>query len=207
MKRIILKIMTVVGLSLTLSASAQQWQVTMDEFGNGSIFNTNTLVRSNMPGVLMPDPSGGIAGNVLVYTLPNGFPAIVLGDVVLNEPNGSLSMPSDLLRAMLNGGKQQIIFYSDESPSDPADAPADTGLPMAQAGAAMLNEVGPEAGPNGVTYRPGNGDIIYFIQSDSPAPVLPLLGKVVLGLGMLGVGLGALRTAKLSAKAGVISIH
>src|ERR1035437_2270083 len=102
-----LRIAVLVSFLVPLAARAQvQWWVTLDENGNGTAFNggiTNTL-----NGQLLPDPSGGIAANVLIYTLPFNFPAGSVGDYLMLEPPLDSSV-SDVIRFW---GNNQVIFYS-----------------------------------------------------------------------------------------------
>jgi len=120
-----LRIAVFVSLFMLLAArvQGQQWFVTLDENGNGTA-NGNPL-----NGVLMADPSGGLAGNVLVYTLPFNFPAGSVGDYLLLEPP-SHNEVSDVIRFW---GNNQVIFYSeldlDTGPVEPPYPLADTGLP------------------------------------------------------------------------------
>jgi hypothetical protein len=116
-----LRTVVLVSLFVPLAAGAQPlWSVTLYENGNGTA-NGNSL-----NGVLMADPSGGLAGNVLVYTLPFNFPAGSVGDYLLLEPPNYSSV-SDVIRFW---GNNQVIFYSDldNDPGDPYQL-ADTGLP------------------------------------------------------------------------------
>ena len=81
---------------------------------------------------LQPDPSGaiGLPVPVLVYNL--AF-SVIPGDVVMTEPGSPAGsqQDSDIVRFWnpTGGGPSQIIFYSDFSATDPADSPADTGMP------------------------------------------------------------------------------
>lgn len=155
---------------VTTSSFAQIY--TFDEFGNSS-------GPGITPGILQPDPSGGVVpAPVLVYTLP--FAAIP-GDVVLIEPGSSTTGQfSDVVRFWNPTGVNatQVIFYSDFSAADPADSPADTGLPVNLINPVFINEVGPE-GNNGAIYIPAAGGpgslpgavgLQYNIISDVPEP-------------------------------------
>jgi hypothetical protein len=152
--------------------------LTFDENGNGNI-NGNPL-----PFTVAPDPSGGIAANVLIYQLPF---AVTPGDVALLEPTG---VASDLIRFLPStaGAQSLMIFYSDLSePIDPSSL-ADTGLPRSP-NAIPINEVGPE-GNDGAVWTPAPGlpgstsaPVQYNIISDVPEP-----GAAALcGLGLLFV--------------------
>jgi len=129
------------------------------------------------PGIMQPDPSGGLTVPVLVYTVP--LP-LVTGDVVMTEPGNPTGGPdSDVVRFWNPTGinQTQIIFYSDFSPTDPPDAPADTGLPAQLFNPIIIPEIGPE-GNNGAVYTPPAGGpgafpgalIQYNIISDGRVP-------------------------------------
>lgn len=170
-----IKILSVLGCVCTFTSSSLFAQVyTFDEFGNSSGPGIS-------PGVMQVDPSGGLPGPVMVYNL--AFP-VVPGDVVLMEPGQPAPGPySDVVRFWdpTGAGPSQIIFYSDVSTTDPADAPADTGLPpqlmLTPTNPVFINEIGPE-GNNGAIYTPGGlqGTIPgtvglqYNIISDVPEP-------------------------------------
>ena len=173
----------------TASSLAQIY--TLDEFGNSSGPGIS-------PGVMQPDPSGGLPGLVMVYNL--NFP-VVTGDVVLMEPGQPAPGPySDVVRFWdpSGAGPSQIIFYSDFSSADPADAPADTGLPaqliIAPTNPVYINEVGPE-GNNGAIYTPGGlqGTIPgavglqYNIISDVPEPGTLALVTLCSALSLFGL--------------------
>ncbi len=192
----LLKTAVVAGFTLTLSGQVLFGQltnpvVTIDEFGVG------TLNGTVLPSSLGPDPSGGITTSpVLIYTLPF---QVIPGDVVLvssNEPANSPNYPiSDVVRFWntTSGNQSQIIFYSDFSPTDPANAPADVGIPSQLLQPIVgVNEIGPESGPNGATYIPSGpglpgfapalGLAQYNIISDVPEPGLATL--LLSGLGV-----------------------
>jgi hypothetical protein len=163
--------------------------VSFDENGNGSFGST-----AFSGGLLPADPSGGIAGPVLAYTLPI---LVTSGDLALTEPNQPTGTFSDLVRFFNAPGAFQtvILFYSDFSAVDPPTDLADTGLPQSP-NAFVIPEVGPENN-NGALWTPSLGqpgfDLnnqagTYNIMSDvvpEPAPSLLLLGGVTL-LGWLG---------------------
>jgi hypothetical protein len=167
---------------------------TFDEFGNSSGPATAPPIS---PGVLQPDPSGGLPVPVLVYNL--AFP-VVTGDVVLLEPGTPANAQfSDVIRFWNPTGinSTQVIFYSDNSTTEPGDVPpdvglADTGLPSLLINPVFINEVGPE-GNNGAIYTPAPGApgsvagavITYNIISDSPIPEPNPLALAVLGTGLL----------------------
>jgi hypothetical protein len=168
-------------LAVASSTSFAQFALTIDEFG-GSL--------NGIPFTIGPDPSGGVAGPVLIYTLPF---AVTPGDVILTElgqPNGP---NSDIVRFWNPTGinQSEIIFYSDFSAADPADAPADVRLPtQLQPIVVTIPEVGPE-GNNGAVYlaapgMPGSTSFLpiqYNIISDVPEPGTGAL--LLSGVGLL----------------------
>jgi hypothetical protein len=196
MKQLI-KLTVIAGCAFVVSALNLLAQtnpiITLDEFGVG------TINGAPLPGVLGPDPSGGVTTSpVLIYTLP--FP-VFTGDVLLissNEPPDSPSFPiSDLIR-FWNGGvagnsnQTQVIFYSDFSPTDPPDAPADTGLPRQfLTPTVTIPEVGPETGPNGALYVPPLGGPGFnpglFPQYQINSDAVPEPGSAALVLSGLSI--------------------
>jgi len=163
-------------------------QFTIDEFG---VQGNNGV---NLPSILAPDPSGAIAGNVLIYLLPFG---VTPGDVLLTEPGQPAPAFSDVLRFWNPAGnpnQSELIFYSDFSSADPADAPADVGLPaQLQVNTININEVGPE-GNNGALYAANPGmpgadfsgvPTQYNIISDAAVPEPGTAALLVGGLGLL----------------------
>jgi hypothetical protein len=146
------------GLSLVVgAASARAGVFTFDEFGNG-----------NLPHIIAPDPTGGVAGNVLIYLLP--FETNGGGDVRIWE-NQSMTVLSDVLRFTNADGSigQQIfdadrfIFYSSIEPGD--NAPADAGLPEL----VLLNGGGGDGG--GVVETGGEFRYFAFNGTSDPQPV------------------------------------
>ena len=167
-------------LAVASSTSFAQFALTINEFG-GSL--------NGIPFTIGPDPSGGVTTSpVLIYTLPF---AVTPGDVILTElgqPNGP---NSDIVRFWNPTGINQteIIFYSDFSTTDPADAPADVGLPTQFFNPIRITEVGPE-GNNGAIYNalpgmPGStsAPVQYNIISDVPEPSTGAL--LLSGVGLL----------------------
>jgi hypothetical protein len=172
-------------LAVASSTSFAQFTFTIDEFGVGSFGG------ANVPFTIGPDPSGGVAGPVLIYTLPFG---VVPGDVILSEPGQVPPLTSDIVRfwnPVGNPNQSEIIFYSDFSTTDPADAPADVGLPTQLFNPITITEMGPE-GNNGAVYvanlgLPGStsAPVQYNIISDTPVPE-PGTGALLLsGVGLL----------------------
>jgi hypothetical protein len=185
----ILRTAVLVSFLVPLAARAQvQWWVTLDEYGHGTAFNggiTNTL-----NGQLLPDPSGGIAANVLMYTLPFNFPAGSVGDYLMLEPTNEVS---DVIRfwAPQGQGGNQVIFYSGlDTPREdlPPNPLADTGLPGSYLdNHVLLLEGGVEGGyqavfHSAITGEPGYigaGLGNYTFISDVPEPAT--FGLLALG--------------------------
>lgn len=191
------KNLIVLGCAYAITVTTSFAQLyTFDENGNSSGPTSGPPIS---PGVLQPDPSGGLLVPVLVYNLP--LP-LITGDVVLVEPGNPATggQYSDVIRFWNPTGinMTQIIFYSDNSTTEPGDVPpdsglADTGLPAQLINPVFIPEVGPE-GNNGALYTPpagGPGSIPgavglqYNIISDSPVPEPSALALSVLGGGLL----------------------
>jgi PEP-CTERM motif len=188
------KTLFALGCAYTMAAASSLAQIyTFDEFGNSTTAPSTAPPMS--PGILQADPSGGLTVPVLVYTLPL---LLVTGDVVLIEPGNSTGgQYSDVVRFWDPTGANltQIIFYSDFSATDPADAPADTGLPVNLINPVFINEVGPE-GNNGASYIPPAGEpgytveglaLQYNIISDVPEPSAITLASLGGGLLLLSL--------------------
>src|SRR5262249_41845574 len=138
----LMKLASLFALSAT-TVFAQTNTFSFDENGHG-FFNGIAV-----PGALSPvDPSGGIAGPVLIYTLPAVAPQLTIGDAVLLE-NVANTNNSDVIRFW---EFHQVIFYSDfEAGSGDGDL-ADTGLPaQLLANRVLMPEIGVE-GNNGANY-------------------------------------------------------
>ena len=174
--------------ALTPTPLLAQLIFTFDE--NGNISGPPALPLA--PGVLQPDPSGGLTVPVLVYTVP--LP-LVTGDLLLTEPGAPVPGPfSDVVRFWnpTGGNISQIIFYSDVSTSDPPDALADTGLPTQLINPVVINETGPE-GLNGAVYNPPAGGpgalpgalVQYNIISDGAVPEPGTMALAGLGGGLM----------------------
>jgi hypothetical protein len=169
-------------LAVASSTSFAQFALTINEFG-GSL--------NGIPFTIGPDPSGGVTTSpVLIYSLPF---AVTPGDVILTEPGQPNGPNSDIVRFWNPTGinQSEIIFYSDFSAADPADAPADVGLPtQLQPIVVTIPEVGPE-GNNGAIYLatpglPGSTSFLpiqYNIISDVPEPGTGAL--LLSGVGLL----------------------
>lgn len=149
--------------------------IAIDEFGTGF----NTLKPGPNSGTLRPDPSGGLATNVLVYDLP--FPGLA-GDVLIHD-SATTAAVSDIVRF---DGKGHAIFYSDPNDGDPGvPPPADTGLPTTLLDNKFnVTEVSDPTNPSTdfVGYiptpnQPGfdSSSPTYTFTSDVPEPALPSL--------------------------------
>jgi hypothetical protein len=171
------------ALAFASNTSFAQFTITLDEFGGPN---------TSFPSLLGPDPSGGVAGPVLIYLLPF---AVTPGDVILSEPGLPPTPDSDVVRFWNPAGnpnQSEIIFYSDVSAADPADAPADVGLPTQfQALTIRITETGPE-GNNGAVYLPAAGmpgstsaPMQYNIISDGVVPEPSSLALLLGGVGVL----------------------
>ncbi len=98
--------------------------VTIDVFGNGSWYSSDTGETIYFQGVIATDPSGGSAnGKALVYTLPVGLTFAVDGDYALSYPPGGSA--SDVVRLT---GDNQLTFYSISG----VDLASQSGLPISQ---------------------------------------------------------------------------
>jgi hypothetical protein len=164
------------ALLCPVGLNAQGWMLTLDEYGAGTYLTNG--ISTPLSGQLLSDPSGGIAGNVLIYTLPFNFQQS--GDYFMTntfEPM-PLGQASDLIRFW---GINQVIFYSDnDGPSE--SAPADTGLPPSLLSPNVgLSETGIEgntqqashqtfAGDPGFAGLVGGQGITYVFISDVPEP-------------------------------------
>src|SRR6266436_2042353 len=138
------RILTVVSALAATTALAQINTFSFDENGNG-FFNGVVL-----PGALLPiDPSGGVAGPVLVYTLPAVLPTLTIGDLLLSESVAGNTNLSDVVRFW---EQHQVIFYSDREAGNPNPDLADSGLPaILLSNQAFVLETGNE-GANGASY-------------------------------------------------------
>jgi hypothetical protein len=187
MKKLI-KIAVLLGFTFTVALTTAFGQVPSFSFDeNGRGFD---LTGTPLPFSVGPDPSGGVAANVLMYQLPI---LVTPGDLVLAEaPPIDITNASDVVRFYNVAGANHslAIFYSDnrETPLD-LDL-ADSGLPRTPNGFPIL-EVGPE-GANGALWAPLPGQpgslasgalIQYQIISDVPEPST----FVIFGFGAAGL--------------------
>jgi PEP-CTERM motif len=189
-----IKILFTLTCAYAITAVSSFAQIyTFDEFGN----STGSGISQ---GFFQYDPSGpsGIGMPapipVLVYNL--SF-SVIPGDVVLTEPGSPAGtvVNSDLIRFWnpTGGGPSQIIFYSDFSATDPADAPADSGMPP---GLMPLVITIPEAGPegnNGALYTPTPNEPGFILSTSLPPATYNIISDVpepsALALAALGGGL------------------
>jgi hypothetical protein len=150
------------GFALSQTLLAQQFKITFDENGHG------TVNGQPLPFTVAPDPTGGVTTSpVLIYVLPYDIQG---GDVRLTELGQPNAPVSDIIRffSPLPGGKtSDLIFYSDVE-SGEAPNLADVGLPVSST-TVSINETGPE-GNNGAVWSP-----------TLPEPGTPLLGGPVTG--------------------------
>jgi hypothetical protein len=189
--RTVLAVLAMVGLVFVAAdrAAAQgapsALKITIDENGNGTgtiTDQTGVVTPFVLPAVVGPDPGPGGLPSVLQYQWPAAvLPPFVVGDLGLLEIVGT--QPSDLVRFNNVGAVAPIFtiaFYSDvaESTFEIPDL-ADVGLPTANlTNLLILDEIGPEGGPNGLVYTPGPNNpgyvpgfqTTYEIISDVPEP-------------------------------------
>src|SRR5207302_1420645 len=124
-RRIALALATACAIfGLHIGAAQAQIVITVDENGNGSVGG------AAFTGVLLPDPSNG---NVpaLTYTFNLSGNTLTTGDLQLLEPAEGSGILSEVIRFEVSGtGSGSLVFYSDFSALDPADAGAlgDTGI-------------------------------------------------------------------------------
>lgn len=180
-----------VALAGTPSLAQNNPLITIDEKGVGTIQFPGTPAGP-LPGLMLPDPGPGGLTAALTYNL-GGPPSLLAGDLILTE-NGVIS---DVIRfnpaILATGYPASVVFYSDRG-TEPSPPLADTGFPAAFYTLVLtLPEVGPEAGPNGITYTPTPNDpgyvngfnVTYVIISDPvPEPGTLALGAVGAAFGL-----------------------
>ena len=178
------------GAFLLVIASGRasgQITITLDEHGTPAPY----------PATIAIDPLNPGGPPTVAYTLPF---AVVPGDLVISEPPVPTTLTSDLLRFEQSvPGQQSLVFvYSDVTTSDPANEPADVGIPgQLQTNVAMVVETGLPVSPiytdatNGVVYTPtagmpgfiaGAAPFTYSFISDVPEPTVIGLGAALVGL-------------------------
>jgi hypothetical protein len=183
------KILSILGCAYAMTTASLVAQLyTFDEFGNSSGLGIS-------PGAMQLDPSGaiGLPIPVMVYNLPF---SVIPGDVILPEPPGpGINRNSDVIRFWnpSGGGPSQIIFYSDFTSADPADSPADTGLPSGLMSLIVtIPEVGPE-GNNGALYTPTANQPGFILSTTVPPATYNIISDVpepsTLALAFLSGGL------------------
>jgi len=167
-------------LSLILCARvshAQTLTINFDEFGNGSIQPPagGSIPLQSLGNITDPfDPGNGL--KPLGYNIGASLGGVVPinGDMIVQEP--AIGTVSDVVRWF----QGLLMVYSDlpEVGEIPVP-PADVGLPQQfQSNAIVVNETGPESGPNGVFgYNPGftgpgalSAPVIYNFTSDYAVP-------------------------------------
>jgi len=184
------KAMTAIGFISMISATALYGQptVTVDENGHGS--NNGTALSFTVG----PDPSGGLAANVLIYSLPF---QVTSGDLAITEPNqtGTNVIVSDLIRFFTpsGGNTSELIFYSDIDPGagEPTLDLADSGIPtLFSPNTYQVSELQLPVGVIGTAPGSllGGGQVIYDIKSD--IEVVPEPASMALLLAGFGVLLG-----------------
>ncbi len=180
-------------LAVTVVAqAANNPAITVNEFGVGTLLFPGGVPIA-APGVFLPDPGPGGLPAALTYNLL-GPPALVAGDLLIQELIGATQILSDVIRFnpanTAPGYPASLVFYSDNG--EGVDALADTGLPTAfYTNTFSILEVGTE-GDNGVTYTPTENQpgfvpgfsVTYRIISDSAVPEPSSASLVVLASGL-----------------------
>ena len=178
---------------LPFAPGSDPFTLTVDENGNATL--TTPAGTSPLVGTLGADPTGRVAGNVLIYTFPAGTSGtpFATGDIVATEPNSPIGTVSDVVSATNAAGNlgaafvgNELVFYSDPNEGDAKLDNADSGLPPANTYSAnhvTVAEVGPE-NQNGFDYSassPLAGTNTLHVISDTPEPS----SIVLAGLGAL----------------------
>jgi hypothetical protein len=180
------------GAALLLVCGSQralgQITITLDERGTPGPY----------PSTIAPDPLIPGGPPTVAYALPFG---VVPGDLVIQEPPITTApVDSDLLRwvQVVPGQQSLLLVYSDVTTTDPANAPADVGIPLQlQTNLAIVPETGLPVAPvytdaaNGVVYTPtagmpgfiaGAAPFTYSFISDIPEPGIFCLTPALAGL-------------------------
>ena len=167
-----------VAASLLASPAYATFEFSFDENGNGCILNSDHICTTPVDGFLAPDPTGAVAGDVLIYLLPE---TVITGDVGIGEFGTGLL--SDVLTFTNANGDvsgafdgDRMIFYSELGGSDLAD----TGFPDREFGIFTFEDA------NGnFTYNVGN--VYHGISPEGvPEPVtLSIFGAGLAGAAAL----------------------
>jgi hypothetical protein len=185
-------------LGALTSAIAQPTIIVLNENGFGTWFPPGAPGPIPLPFSVGPDPSGGVAAPVLIYTVPG--PALVPGDILLFE---NTNAPSDVVRIWQGN---QIIFYSDFEAGETNRDLADSGLPgFIQPNNVSVPESGPEGNNSGAFVAlpggpfgggPGwDGNPVgtdYQIISDIPEPTMFTLAALGAGLALASRSRGSM---------------
>ncbi|HEY2886536.1 MAG TPA: PEP-CTERM sorting domain-containing protein [Rhizomicrobium sp.] len=161
--------------SLIASPASADFIFLFDENGTGCVANADHVCTTPSPGVLEADPTGRVAGNVLVYTLPDAvgegdvgigeFGTGILSDVLtFTDPNGGL-----------DGLGSLMIFYSALGGGEKADS----GFPDQE-----FNIVANENANGSFTYSPGSN--IYIGESPETVGVPEPITLSLFGAGLAG---------------------
>ena len=185
------KALAMVGfISASVITSFGQPAFSFDEFGN-------VTGPGLSGGVVLPaDPSGGVPGPVLTFTVAMG---LTQGDLLLDEV--VQSSHSDVIRfwnPLGNPNQSLIIFYSDLPETNEFPVPlADKGLPVnILPNLAVVPEIGTEAVnfanytaapgmPGGVFPTLPGPNIQYSIISDGVVPEPTSLALALVGGGLM----------------------
>jgi hypothetical protein len=159
------------------AASAQTLTINFDEYGNGSIqpAGGGSIPLQSLGNITDPfDPGNGM--KPLGYSIAASLGGLVPinGDMIVQEP--AIGTVSDVIRWY-----QGLLLVYSELPEigEINPPPADVGLPqLFQSNTIVVNETGPESGPNGVFgYNPGftgpgaiSSPAIYNFTSDYAIP-------------------------------------
>jgi hypothetical protein len=177
------------------AANASIIEVNFDENGNGS-WNGQT-----MTGVLASDPTGRLAGNVLVYSMPDGI-VVQPGDVAVFDQsfNGDPGDPSNVLSDVVTFTGNKIVLYSLAGGTDLADTGLPTVSPLDMPGVIEYEgaafwfsnlQDSPPPSPGdlpGLEYAPMENGILYTITSGEvpePATAINCLILATLAIGLI----------------------
>ena len=165
----------VAAVAASLSASpAYAFAFQFDESGNGCVLNSDSHCETVSNGILGPDPTGRVSGDVLIFTLPD---LVGEGDVGIGE-FGTNTL-SDLLtftdaNGSLNSIGNLMIFYSEAG----GGAAADSGLPVGEFSIGAT-----ENADGSFIYNIGN---IYIGESPETVGVPEPITLSLFGAGLAG---------------------